>query len=117
VSAASNVPGLPITFSSSTPTTCTISNGVVSYLAVGTCTIVASQAGDVNYNAASAQQSFTIGIGVQTLTFLSTPPGQATIGVSYQVSAVSSSTLPVFVSVEREREREKRKKKKKMCCC
>ncbi len=57
----------PVVFSSTTPAVCTTSgtNGTtVTIGAVGNCTIRASQAGDVNYNAApNVDQSFTIGSG------------------------------------------------------
>jgi len=38
--------GLPVTYKSLTPNTCTISNNSASLLGVGSCTIVASQSGD-----------------------------------------------------------------------
>lgn len=56
---------LPIVFSSQTPGICTTSgvNGAsLTFLAPGTCTIEASQAGNANYNPASpTTQSFTVG--------------------------------------------------------
>lgn len=67
VSAASehaNNSGNPVTFSSATPTICTISgnNGEqINIVGAGTCTIVADQASDVNYTAApSINQSIDI---------------------------------------------------------
>lgn len=38
--------GLPVTYKSLTPTSCTVTNSLVSLQSVGTCTIVASQLGD-----------------------------------------------------------------------
>ncbi|MHB8516664.1 MAG: hypothetical protein ACYDCT_14925 [Dehalococcoidia bacterium] len=53
--------GLPITYSSLTAATCTVSGSMVTLVATGTCTIQASQAGNATYSAApSATQSFTI---------------------------------------------------------
>jgi hypothetical protein len=53
--------GLAVGFSSLTSATCTVSDNTVHIVAVGTCTIRASQAGDSNYNPASdINQSFTI---------------------------------------------------------
>ncbi|CAK0766165.1 conserved hypothetical protein [Gammaproteobacteria bacterium] len=42
----------PVTFSSITPSVCTVSGSIVTGVAAGTCTIVANQAGNDNYNAA-----------------------------------------------------------------
>ncbi len=46
--------GLAVVFSSSTPGVCTVSGSTVHSVAAGTCTIVASQAGDAVYEAASS---------------------------------------------------------------
>ncbi len=44
---------LPVTFNSSTPTVCTASGSTtVNYIAAGTCSLTADQAGNTNYNAA-----------------------------------------------------------------
>ena len=53
--------GLAVTFSSQTPSVCTISGATVSGVALGTCTIAADQSGNGFYNpAAQKTQSFTI---------------------------------------------------------
>jgi hypothetical protein len=59
--------GNPVTFSSSTPSVCTVdsSTGVVTPLAQGTCTIAANQAGNASYSAA-AQVTQDITVGVAT---------------------------------------------------
>ena len=44
--------GIPVTYGSNTLTICTVTGSTVSYLAVGTCTVIADQAGDANYNPA-----------------------------------------------------------------
>ncbi|MCL4860663.1 MAG: fibronectin type III domain-containing protein [Caldilineaceae bacterium] len=44
--------GLPVSFASNTPTVCTVENGVVTLIAVGTCSITAVQAGDGTFNPA-----------------------------------------------------------------
>jgi large repetitive protein len=50
-----------LTIDPSASSLCSISSGVVSFNAVGTCVIDANQAGDANYNAASqVQQSFAV---------------------------------------------------------
>jgi YVTN family beta-propeller protein len=58
---ASASSGLGVTFTSATPTICTVSGTNVTMLLPGTCTISASQAGNGDYNAAApVQRSFTI---------------------------------------------------------
>ncbi|TMH06184.1 MAG: hypothetical protein E6H67_06865 [Betaproteobacteria bacterium] len=53
--------GLPVTFTSLTPTVCTINGSMVTLVAAGTCTIRASQAGDATYSAATnVDQSFAV---------------------------------------------------------
>ena len=55
--------GLTVTFGTSTPSTCTFSSGSVSFIAAGTCTVTADQAGNEGYNpAAQVPQSFTISL-------------------------------------------------------
>jgi len=50
-----------LTIDPSASSVCSISSGVVSFSAVGTCVIDANQAGDANYNAApQVQQSFAV---------------------------------------------------------
>jgi hypothetical protein len=74
---ASASSGLPVTYSSSTPALCTVhaNSGVVTSLAAGTCTLVANQPGDANYNAAApVTQSLTVASVVAT----ATPPGAPT---------------------------------------
>jgi hypothetical protein len=54
--------GLPVTVSSLTPAVCTFSGATVSFVAAGSCSIAASQAGNVNYNAAAqVAQTFKVG--------------------------------------------------------
>jgi len=92
--AASASSGLTVTFSSGTPSVCTVSGTTVSFIAAGTCTIDANQAGNSNYNAAPQElQSFTVGRGSQTITFTSTGPSAATVGGSpYTVSGAGGES-------------------------
>ena len=92
--------GLAVSFSSVTPLVCSVSGPTVSFSAVGTCTIDANQGGNANYNAApQMQQSFAVGVGSQTITFTSAPPGSATVGgAPYTVTATASSGLAVSFS-------------------
>jgi hypothetical protein len=79
---------------------CTIAGSTVSLTGAGTCTIDANQAGNASYLAApQVQQSFTIGIHTQTISFTSTPPGGATVGgATYTVSATATSGLAVALT-------------------
>ncbi|MEO8135512.1 MAG: S8 family serine peptidase [Betaproteobacteria bacterium] len=53
--------GLAVTFSSLTPAVCTISGNLVTIVAVGPCTVRASQTGNGNYNAAlNVDQGFAV---------------------------------------------------------
>ncbi len=62
--------GLTVAFSSTTPSVCTVSGGTATIRSAGICTVNADQAGDSNWNAAArVQQSFSIGKGVQTVSF------------------------------------------------
>jgi len=58
---ASASSGLPVSFSSSTPAICSVTDTSVKLLAIGICTLRASQSGDATYEAATAvEQSFTV---------------------------------------------------------
>ena len=53
--------GLPVTYTSATPTVCTVSGSTVTLVATGNCGIVAHQAGNFEYYAASAVgRNFTV---------------------------------------------------------
>jgi hypothetical protein len=53
--------GLAVSYASSTTSVCTVSGSAATFLAAGTCTITASQAGNASYAAAaSVSQSFTV---------------------------------------------------------
>jgi PKD repeat protein len=96
---ASATSGLPVTFSSGSPAICSVSGSTVSFLATGICTVDAEQPGNADYEPAPAvQQSFSVGKGTQTITFLSAPPNPALPGGSYLVAAASSAGLAVTIS-------------------
>lgn len=57
---ATSTSGLPVSFSSGTPSVASISGNTVTIVAPGTTVITASQAGDNNYNAASSVQQTLI---------------------------------------------------------
>ncbi len=99
--AATASSGLAVAYSSSTPLVCTVSNGTVTMVAAGTCTIAADQTGDANWNAATqVTQGITIGKGTQTITFGAQGGQTFTPGGTFAISpvATSSSGLTVVYS-------------------
>ena len=59
--AATATSGLPVSYSSSTESVCTIAGGTAHVVAAGTCTVTASQGGNAGWNAATpVTRSFTI---------------------------------------------------------
>ena len=85
-----------------TSTGCTLSGGVVSFTAVGTCVVDANQAGNANCNAApQVQQSITVNKGNQTITFTSTNPSPVTVGgATYTPTATATSGLTVTFTLD-----------------
>jgi len=100
--AATASSGLMVSFSSGTPSVCTVSGTTVSFIGAGTCTIDADQAGNSEYEpAVQAQQSFSVAMGSQTINFTSSAPGSASVGgPTYAVSATASSGLPVSLTID-----------------
>jgi hypothetical protein len=87
--------GQPVTFSSDTPSLCTVTTaGVVSFDHVGTCAVEANQAGAAGYDPAPSEfMPINIGKGSQTIAFTSTPPANASIGTSYGVAANGGGSM------------------------
>ena len=89
---------LAIVIASNTPLVCSVTSNLVTMLKSGTCSLVATQAGDDKFNAAvSDVESFEIFKADQTITFttigtlpVSTPPFTPTVS--------ASSGLPVVIS-------------------
>jgi hypothetical protein len=100
---ASASSGLPVSFgiAPASAGVCSLSGSTVSMTAGGTCTILADQAGNGSYEAATqAQQSFAVAKASQTVTFTSTAPSGAVVGgATYAVSASASSGLTVSFSI------------------
>ena len=66
--------GLAVSFASSTTGVCTVSGTTATFVAAGTCTITASQAGNANYAAATpVTQSFSVGSAASFTLSLATP--------------------------------------------
>jgi len=87
--------GLTVSFISQTTTVCHVSGTTVTLVAVGTCTIQATQPGNIDYTAATpVSQSFQVTRGSQTITFRALP--NRTLGAApFNVSATASSQLAV----------------------
>ncbi|CAK0772302.1 hypothetical protein CCP3SC15_4520002 [Gammaproteobacteria bacterium] len=89
VTATGGASGNPVTFTSQTTTTCTVSGNTVTGVGAGTCTIAANQAGNANYNAATqVTQSLTISPGAPSIT--SAVAGNAQVTLNW--SAVNGAT-------------------------
>jgi hypothetical protein len=100
---ASASSGLAVTFTSTTSAVCTsggVHGSTITIVGItGTCTVVASQAGDTSYNpAASVNRSFSVvTILSQTITFAALP-NRTLIESPFTVSATASSGLAVTFS-------------------
>ena len=81
---------------------CSVIGVTVHFDGIGTCTIRASQPGDADYQSAPlVQQSFSVGLTLQTISFSSTPPVGAVVGLTtYTVAAAATSGLPVVFSAD-----------------
>ena len=87
--------GLAVSFASTTTSVCTVAGSTVTIVALGSCSITASQAGNASYGAATpVTQSFTVNSASQTITFGAL--SNVTYGVSpFTVTATASSGLAV----------------------
>jgi hypothetical protein len=88
--AAGGGSGNPVTFSidsSSTAGACALSGTTVEFTGTGTCVIDAAQAGDSQYAAGQAQQSFTIATAAPQVVVTVTPASGATVTTDVDVSA------------------------------
>ncbi len=90
--------GLPVSFASTTTSVCTVSGTTATLVAVGTCTIQATQAGNATYAAATpVSQSFQVtqpSLTSQTITF-GALSDIALGSVPITLTATASSGLPV----------------------
>ena len=94
--------GLTVSLSlDATSTGCSLSGGVVSFVATGTCVVDFNQSGNASYLAApQVQQSFAVSQGTQSVTITSTPPTATVGGVTYTPTATASSGLAVAVTLD-----------------
>jgi hypothetical protein len=99
--AATASSGLPVSFliDASSAGACSISGGVVSFIGVGSCAVIARQSGNNVYNAASdVVQQITVGKGSQTLSLGANPVSPVVAGPSFTFNATSTAGLPVALS-------------------
>jgi hypothetical protein len=92
---ASATSGLAVSFNSQTPAICTVSVATVTLVAVGTCTVQATQGGNGEWAPASpVNQSFQVTLESQTINF--GPLGNQVFGSApFAVSATATSGLTV----------------------
>jgi len=87
--------GLTVTFTSLTTPVCTVSVKTVTLVSTGTCTIQAAQAGNSNWSAApTVNQSFTVTLATQTITF-NALPARLWGTPPFTISATATSGLTV----------------------
>ncbi|HRJ52595.1 MAG TPA: hypothetical protein PLE99_07500 [Candidatus Thiothrix moscowensis] len=84
-----------VTLGSSTTGVCTVFGSTVTLLTAGTCTLIANQEGNANYNAAAqATKDITVAKGNQTVTFDAATPTSKTLGdAAFSVTITASSGL------------------------
>ena len=86
--------GLTVSYTSTTPTICTVSGKTVTFVVPGTCGMLANQAGNSEYKAApTVGHAWVVAKKAQTITF--TNPGTQTYGTSLTLAATASSGLAV----------------------
>ena len=104
---ASATSGLPVAFSSLTPSVCTVSGNLASLLTAGTCSLAADQGGNAQFLAAlQVQASFAVTLSAQTIAWspltalpLGTAPFGAPVSASSALVVSVSSLTPTVCSV------------------
>jgi hypothetical protein len=84
--------GLSVTFSTLTANICVVTGATVTFVGAGYCNVQASQAGNANYLAGSAQQRFNVTKATQKITFTSKPPAKIIPGGTYAVAATGGGS-------------------------
>jgi outer membrane protein OmpA-like peptidoglycan-associated protein len=99
--AGSATSGLPVSYSSQTPGTCSVStSGKVTFLAAGTCSVTLSQDGDSQYNPATTQTDSFLIKPISQAIAVGAPPAVLTAGSSPSLGASATSGLaPTYTSV------------------
>ncbi|QIL74229.1 DUF1566 domain-containing protein (plasmid) [Diaphorobacter sp. HDW4B] len=97
VGATGGASGMAVSFSSQTPSVCTVSGSTVAAVAAGTCMVAANQEGDSNYNPATpVTQDILIAKASQSITFNTAPSvmyggATATVGATGGASGLAVS--------------------------
>ena len=87
--------GLTVTLTSTTPSVCTVSGFVITFVAVGTCTTTASQPGNGSFSAATdVTRSFQITLTPQVITLVQ-PSNQLLSSGTLTVAPTANSGLTV----------------------
>jgi hypothetical protein len=95
VSATGGGSGNPVTFTSSTPSVCTVAGSTVSFAAAGTCTVAADQLGNDTYSAAAeATQDITVVLDPTIIAKLASKKGPSAAGW-YRTPVVITFTCTV----------------------
>ncbi|CAK0750230.1 Cellulose-binding protein [Gammaproteobacteria bacterium] len=88
--------GLAVSFTSITPTICTVNGTTVSGVSAGTCTIAANQVGNANYfSATQVTKGITVSKGNQNIGTITLNPNTLAVGRTTTVNATASSGLTV----------------------
>lgn len=88
--------GLAVSFGASPQSTCTVLGAVVTGKQFGTCTVVAYQKGNDNFEAADPVAiNLPVGQGAQTIGSISFVPSYLAVDGTSTASAVATSNLPV----------------------
>ena len=100
---AASTSGLAATFTSLTTAICSVAGNNATFLAAGTCTVAADQAGDATHLAAPQKtQAITVTVPLQlsqAITFRTAPPATANAGDKLEISATGgASGNPVVLS-------------------
>jgi hypothetical protein len=104
LSATGGASGLPVTFATKTEAVCSVSGTQATILSAGTCSVTASQAGNVNYAAAAdVTESFDIGRAAQVIAFTA-PAAQTFVpnGTVELEATGGASGLPVTFATKTE---------------
>jgi sugar lactone lactonase YvrE len=90
--------GLAVSFASTTPAVCSVSSATVTLVATGTCTIQATQAGNINYAAATpVNQSFQVVPENQAITFTDAQTTVPTNGLSNPTGLAVDRAGNIFI--------------------
>ncbi len=98
---ASASSGLAVTYTSSTPAVCSVTGAVVLMISGGTCTVMAAQAGNIIFSAATAvTQSIVLTQIAQSITFAAQAPATQSYvsGGTFALSPVASASSSLAIS-------------------